>query len=162
EVCHLDGRELWSRVCEDTGSTQVVDVVSCPQPVLGMVPEAGDGAVDRSFRNVVGPDPEPGCDARAEAFEDDVGVRAQSVGECDLPWEIADHGLAARAKRGVPRCCGRAHRIAFRWLHPDDARTEASELAARIGAGEVAREVDDQRVGQRLHARGAYLYPRRR
>ena len=64
-------------------------------------------------------------------------------------------GLAARAKGRIPRGRRRSHRVPLRRLHPDDARAEPRQLAARVRAGKVAREVDDQRSCQRLHAGGA-------
>ena len=133
-----------------------------PQAVPIVVAEAGDRAVDGRLRDVVGADAETFGDAGAEALEDDVGPRAERSRECSFGGEVADDGLAPGAERGVPRRRRRPHRVAARRLDPHDASSEACELAARVRAGQVAREVDDERSRERLHGGGAYLYPRRR
>ena len=162
EVRDLNGREGMRRVRENAGPAEVVDVVTGPRAVARVVAEAGDGAVDRRVRNVGRADPEARRDAGPEAFDDDVCAGAERSRERRVRGEIADDRLAARAKGGVPGAGARAHRVAARRLDADDASAEPHELAARVGAGEVAREVDDERVGQRLHAAGGYLYPRAR
>ena len=55
------------------------------------------------------------------------------------------------AERRVPGRSRRAHRVAGRRLDVDDTRTEPEELAARVGARQVAREVDDEVSCERLH-----------
>ena len=118
-----------------------------------VVTEARDRAVDGGVGHVVGTDAEPRRDAGPEALEHDVGARAERLREAGVVREVADDRLGARAKRGVPRGRGRAHRVAARRLDPDDARAEPPELATRVRAGEEAREVDDERV-RRAVARG--------
>ena len=127
-----------------------------------IVAEAGDRAVDRRLRDVAGADAESLGHAWPEALEHDVGTRAESARERSIARQVAHDRLGARPERRVPRRRGRSHGIAVRRLDADDARAEARELAAGVRAGQVPREVDDERVGQRLHGGGAYLYPRAR
>ena len=50
-----------------------------------------------------------------------------------------------------------AHRIALGRLDPHHARAKLEELPGREGAGQVAREVDDEHPGERLHEGRRYL-----
>jgi TetR/AcrR family transcriptional regulator, fatty acid metabolism regulator protein len=126
----------------------------------GVVTEARDGAVDRRGWHVVGTDPEARRHTGSEAFYDDVGPCREPARERSVRRQVADDGFGPGAQSGVPGRSARPHRIPGRWLDADDAGAEPPELATRVGAGEVASEVDDERVGQRLHAAGGYLYSR--
>ncbi len=123
--------------------------------------EPRDRAVDDGSGDVVGPDAEPGGYTWPEALEDDVGSGAKSTSECRVLPQIAHDRLGTAAQRRVPggRCL--PHRVAARRLDPDGAGAEPEELPARVRAREVAREIDDENAGERLHDGGAYLYPRR-
>ena len=70
----------------------------------------------------------------------------------DVGLEIADDGFRAVSERRIPRGRRLAHRVAVGGFDPDDPCAEAEELPARIGTREVAREVDDENPGERLHA----------
>ena len=126
------------------------------QAMLRIISESADRAVHGGGRDVLGADAEPRRNAGAEALEDDVGSRAESPREGGVGGQVADDRLASFAKRSVPRSRRRTHRIALGRLDAHHPRAETRELAARVRARQVAREVDDQRVGQRLHADGAY------
>jgi TetR/AcrR family transcriptional regulator, fatty acid metabolism regulator protein len=126
----------------------------------GVVAEARDGAVDRRCRNVVRTDSETRRHAGPEAFDDDVGPCAERARKRRVRREVADDGLGSGAQGGIPVRSARPHRVAARWLDTDDTGAEPPQLATRIRAGQVAGEVDDERVGQRLHAAGGYLYSR--
>lgn len=126
----------------------------------GVVAEARDGAVDRPCRNVFRTDSEPRRHVGPEAFDDDVGPCAERARKRRVRREVADDGFGSGAQGRVPGLSARPHRVAARWLDTDDAGAEPRELAARIRAGQVAGEVDDERVGQWLHAAGGYLYSR--
>jgi TetR/AcrR family transcriptional regulator, fatty acid metabolism regulator protein len=128
--------------------------------MCGVVAEAGDGAVDGRGRHVVRTDSEARRHAGPKPFEHHVGTRAQGARKRRVGGEVADDGLGSGAQGCVPGRGARPHRIPGRWLDADDAGAEPPELSTRIGAGEVASEVDDERVGQRLHAAGGYLYSR--
>ena len=162
EVRDLERWQPRCRVLEDAGPAEVVDVVPGSQAMPMVVAETGDRAVDGRLRDVVGADAEPFGDTGAKALEDDVGPRTERLRECGFGGKVADDGLAPGAKRGVPCRRRRPHRIAARRLDSHDTSSEACELAARVRARQVAREVDDERSRERLHGGGAYLYPRRR
>jgi len=126
----------------------------------GVVAESRDGAVDGRGRNIVLTDSESRRHAGPEPFDDHVGTCAERARKRSICGEVADDRFGSGAQSGVPGGSARPHGIALRWLDADDAGAEPPELATRIGAGQVAGEVDDERVGQRLHAAGGYLYSR--
>jgi len=126
----------------------------------GVVAESRDGAVDGRGRNIVLTDSESRRHAGPEPFDDHVGTCAERTRKRSICGEVADDRFGSGAQSGVPGGSARPHGIAPRWLDADDAGAESHELATRIGAGQVAGEVDDERVGQRLHAAGGYLYSR--
>ena len=151
EVCDLSRGELW-RVLEDAGPAEVVDVVTCAQPMKSVVAESGDRAVDRRRGNVVRPDSQSRGHTGPEAFDDDVGARTERLREAGIGGEVAGDRLAPCPKRRIPGGRRPTHGIARRWLDADDARAEAGQLTARVRARQVPREVDDERPGERLHA----------
>ena len=155
EIRDLQRRQLGRGVLERSGPAEIVDVVTGALLVPAAEPEPGDRAVDGAVGHVVRSHPEPGGDARSEAFQHDVGAGAEHLREGSVVRQVTDDGLAAFAQRGVPRRCRRPHRVAGGRLDANDARAEARELAGRVRPGEIAREVDDQRSGERLHAGGA-------
>jgi TetR/AcrR family transcriptional regulator, fatty acid metabolism regulator protein len=126
----------------------------------GVVAESRDGAVDRRGRDVVRTDAETRRDTGSESFDDDVGPCPESARKRRVCREVADDGFGSGAQGAVPGRSARPHRVATGWLDADDAGAEPTELTTRIRAGQVAGEVDDERVGQRLHAAGGYLYSR--
>ena len=162
EVGDLDRGQARGGVLEDARPAQVVEVVAGAVGVLPLPAEARDRAVDDRVGDLGRADPEPLGDPRAEALEHDVGAPAQCVREGGVRPQVADDGLRAGAEGRVPRVGGRPHRIALGRFHPHHPCAEAPELAARVGAREQAREVDDEGPRERLHRGGAYLYPRRR
>ena len=162
EVRHLEGRERRSGVLEDACPAEVVHVVPRTRTVPCVLTETRDRAVDGGLGDVVRADAESCCDAGPKALEHDVGARAECTGEDRVVGKIADDRLAACAKRGVPGGRGRAHGVAVGGLDPDDPSAQSCQLPTGVGAREIAREVDDQQSRERLHAGGAYLYPRPR
>ncbi len=121
--------------------------------------EARDRAVDGAVGDV---ETQPLEHAGPEAVEDDVRAVAQllCLGEAwTLEIELDD--LLAGVDRLVP--CGRAdaHGLASGRLDLDDARAQPHQLAARVRAWQLPREVDDEVTGERLHARRTYHYASR-
>ena len=153
EIGDLDRRQPWCRVLEHARPAQIVEVVPGAPGMPAFRSEARDGAVHGRLGDVVGPDAEPRRDTGAEALEHDVRLRAERPRELRLDLEVADDRLASGAQARVPAGRRVAQRIALRRLDADDPRTEPQELPARVRAGEVAGEVDDEGAGQRLHAR---------
>ena len=113
--------------------------------------EAGDRAVHDSPGNARRPDAEALGDAGTERLDDDVRTRAQRRPEPGVARAVPDDRLLARVERCIPLRRDVPERIAVGCLEPYDPRTEAQELAARERAGKVAREVDDESAGERLH-----------
>ena len=163
KVGDLNRRQHWSRVLEDAGPAEVVHVVSRACTMRAFVAETRDRAVDDRVRNVARADPDALGDAGPEALQHDVCPRAQRPSERRVGSQVADDGLGSGAERGVPGGRRRPHRVTLRRLHPHDASAQPQELSACVGAGEVAREVDDEDACERLprilHWGGAYLYP---
>jgi hypothetical protein len=159
EVRGLHRGKSRRRVLEHACPAQVVHVVPCALLVASAEPEPGDRAVHDPVRHVLGPDAEPGGDTWPEALEDDVGPRAQSPREIRVLLQVAGHGLDARAERVVPCRCRLAHRVAVRRLDAHDSCAQPQQFPARVRAGEIAREVHDERAGEGLHGSAAYLYP---
>ena len=151
EIGDLDRREPWCRVLEDARPAEVVDVVPGAEAMGRVVAEARDRAVDRRLGDVVWPDAQARSDSRPEALQHDVGSCAERLCERRVDWKVADDGLAAHPQGGVPGRGRRPHGIAAGRLDANDTGAESTELAARVRARQVAREVDDERVGQRLH-----------
>ena len=116
-----------------------------------VVAEACDRAVDRVVRDVVRPDAEARSDSGPEALQHDVGSCAERLRKRRVDWEVAHDGLAAHPEGCVPGRGRQPHGIAAGRLDANDAGAESTELAACVRARQVAREVDDERVGQRLH-----------
>ena len=153
EVGNLHRGELCLGVLEDARVAEVVEVVTGAQPMALVVSaEAGDRAVDRRGWHVVRPDAESRGHPWPEAFQHDVGAPDQRLREVGVGGHVADHGLAPRTERGIPGRSRRAHRIPTGRLDANNTCSEPGQLPARIGAGQVAREVDDERPGERLHA----------
>ena len=123
------------------------------QHMAAFDPEARDGAVDGRLGDVLGPDAEARRHTRTEALEHDVGPRAERTPELRLGLEVADDRLGSGAQARIPAGGGVPQRIALGRLDADDPRTEAKELPTRVRTGQIAREVDDEGAGQRLHAR---------
>jgi hypothetical protein len=124
KISDLNGRQGGSGVGEDAGPAEVVEVVSGPQLVPPSEPEAGDRAVDDSLGEVCGPDAEPCGDARAEALDDHVGLRAQRPPPFGLELQVARHRLLAGVEGFVPARGEVAHRVASGRLEADDPRSE--------------------------------------
>jgi len=91
-------------------------------------------------------DSEPLGYAWPESLQDDVGAPAQGRSEVGIALAIPDDRLLAGVQRGIPAGGDRSQGIALGRFDPDDARTSPQELAACEGAGQVAREIDDQQV----------------
>src|SRR5262249_327101 len=142
-------------VLEGTGPAEVVEVVACSVDVATVGAEAGDRAVDDGARDVGGCDFQLVRDAGAKSFEGDVGPGGGRARARRSRLRSAEGRRGAGAESRVAGGRAAAQRIAFGRLDMDDARTEQPELLARECAGEVAREVDDEKTGERLHARGA-------
>ena len=151
EIGDLDRWEPRCRVFEDARPPEVVDIVPGAEAMSRVVAEAGDRAVDRVVGDVLRSDAEAGGDSRPEALQHDVGSSAERLRERRVDRKIAHDGLAAHPKGGVPGCGRGSHGIPAWRLDANDAGAEATELAARVRAWQVTREVDDERVGQRLH-----------
>ena len=127
-----------------------------------VVAEAGDRAVDGRLRDVVRADAEPRGDTGPEALEDDVGACAE---------RRAKAASAGRSQTtdSLPARSAVSHAVAVgRIGSPPGGSTRTTRAPSRVSSrlayapGQVAREVDDERSRERLHAGGAYLYPRRR
>lgn len=160
EIGDLDGRERRRGVLEDSGPSEVVQVVADAGSVLVVVPEAGDGAVHDGLGNRVGPYSEALRNARPEPLEHHVRPSAERSREPRLGLEVAHDGFGSLPERGIPRSGCRPHRVSRRRFEAHDPRAQAGELSARVRAGKVARQIDDEHARERLHGRGGYLYPR--
>jgi hypothetical protein len=122
--------------------------------VLRLVAEPRDRAIHGRRRDVLGADAEAWRNTRPKSLEDDIGPRAQRSRKRGVGGQLADDRLAPGAERRIPAARGLPHRVAGRWFDADDTRAEARELAARVRTRQVAREVDDERVRERLHVGG--------
>lgn len=158
QVRDLDRWKARRSVLEGACPAEVVEVVSRPSRMGSRGAEARDRAVHDRFRDVVGPDAEPRCDSWTEALEHDIRPRTEGTRELRVCSQVADDRLRSGTQRGVPGGRGLPHWVAVGGFDTDDARTETEKLATRVRAGQVAREVDDESPGERLHAGGAY-YP---
>jgi TetR/AcrR family fatty acid metabolism transcriptional regulator len=126
-----------------------------------VVAEPRHRAVDGGVGHVVGADAEMLGDTGAKSLEKYVGTCAQGSRQEGIGFQIADDRLRSRSKGGVPGGCCLPHGVALGRFDAHDPGAEPRQLPARIGTGEVAGEVHDENVTQRLHGAGAYLYPRR-
>ena len=151
EIGDLDRREPRGRVFEYAGPPEIVDVVPGAEAMSRVITEARDRAVDGGLGDAVRPDAEPRGDSRPESLQHDVGSCAKRLRERRIGWKVALDGFAACSKRCVPGCGRGPHWIPAGRLDTNDSGAESTELAAGVGARQVTREVDDQRVGQRLH-----------
>ena len=106
--------------------------------------EAGDGAVHDRVGKIGRGQPESLRDTGAESLEHDVGASGECGAEVGISFEVPHDRLLARVERVVPAGSDRADRVPVGCLHPHDPRAEPQELAAGEGAGQVAREIDDQ------------------
>src|SRR5438046_3596652 len=114
QVGDLHGRQRWSRVREQTGPADVVEVVSRAHAACA---EAGDGAVDDGAGKIRSSDPEAFRDTRAEALQYDIGLRAERCAEPRIALEIPYDRLLARVQGVVPARRDRAKRIAVGRFH---------------------------------------------
>ncbi len=152
EIGDLDRGEVRRSVLEGAGPAEIVHVVASAGLVARVVAEPRDRAVDGRLGDVARADAQPVGDAWAEALEHDVRSAAEGLRERLLARQLAHDGLAPRSQRAVPRRRRRSHRISARRLDANDAGAEPHELATGVRTGEIPREIDDERVGERLHA----------
>ena len=156
EVRGLDRRQPRRRVLEHAGPAEVVQVVSRARRVRPVGAEAGDRAVDDRIGHVVRADSEPGGDSGTEALEHDVRAPQQGARELWIGLEVAGDRFLAPVQRLVPRGRHVPHRVALGRLEPDDARAQSQQLAGGERTREVAGQVDDEHVRERLHRRRTY------
>ena len=110
-----------------------------------------------SCRDVVRADAQPCGHPWPEPLEHDVRARAERAGEGRVPRRSQTTDSLPAPQRPVPGRSAPAHRVALGRLDAHHARAEPQQLAARVRAGEVAGELDDEDPCQRLrgvrHAR---------